>query len=304
MKERYYKFSTYLNDLYGQKVYKIPVNVEGTCPNRDHSKGKGGCTFCSLKALAKDMIEEQKSVREQVEINKQYIGNKYKAKKFIIYFQNYTSTYLEEELLERKIISSIDSDVVEVCLSTRPDCISDSYIDMLARIRENYKVNITVELGLQSVNDRTLEFINRQHTVSDYVDAVIRLKKRNFIVGTHLIVNLPGDDFDDFVKSAYLLNELGVDRVKLHSLFISKDTVMGEQYLRGDFEIISIEEYISRVVEFVKRLNPDITIERFFSRSDSSDVVFCNWSRSWRYLKNKLDSVLDDMDVTQGDLYE
>ncbi len=304
MKSRYYRFSDYLKDLYGQKVYKIPVNIEGNCPNRDNTKGKGGCTFCSLKALSKDMMDNRLGIREQITANKQYIGTKYNATKFIIYFQNYTSTYMDVRILEEHIVKAIDEDVVEVCLSTRPDCISDEYIHMLSRIKEEYNVNIAVELGLQSANNKTLEFINRRHSVEDYIDAVIRLKKRGIIVGTHLILNLPGDTMEDVLHSVQLMNDLDVDRVKLHSLYISKGTVMGEQYTKQEFVIIPFEEYLERVIAFLERLKPTVTIERFFSRSSDEDVIFCNWSRSWRYLKNTLDTVLEDRNVFQGDLYE
>ncbi len=304
MESRYYKFSDYLKDLYGEKVYKLPVNVYSTCPNRDSTKGENGCTFCSLKALSQDMIDHNMDVREQVRTNKEYIGSKYKAKKFIVYFQNYTSTYMDVERLKKNMLDSIDDDIVEVCLSTRPDCISDEYIDMLSEVRKKYNVNITVELGLQSSSNKTLEFVNRKHTVEDYIDAVKRLKAKEFIVGTHLILNIPGDEMANVLNSVKLINELGVDRVKLHSLFISKDTVMGEQYLNGEFDIISFEEYLDRIVTFVKHLKPSVTIERFFSRSSDDDTVFCNWSRSWRYLKNTLDMVLEEKDISQGELYE
>ncbi len=304
MKSRYYKFSEYLKDLYGYKVYKLPVNVYGTCPNRDGSKSKSGCTFCSIKAISKEMEDHNLDVREQVINNKKYIGEKYKAKKFIVYFQNYTSTYMDINLLESKILETIDEDIVEVCLSTRPDCISDDYIEMLSKIRDKYHLNITVELGLQSANNKTLEFVNRKHTLEDYIDAVKRLKTKNFIVGTHLILNLPGENNDDVLNAVSIINELNVDRVKLHSLYITKDTVMGEQYLNGEIEIISFDDYLERVVLFIRNLKPNVTIERFFSRNSDDDVIFCNWSRSWRYLKNTLDKVLEERNVSQGELYE
>ncbi len=304
MKSRYYRFSDYLKNLYGQKVYKLPVNIEGDCPNRDRTKGEGGCTFCSLKVHSKDMMDDTLDIREQIRSNKEYIGKKYNASKFIVYFQNYTSTYTDIKTLEENILKTLEDDIVEVCLSTRPDCISDEYIHMLSKIKKNYGVNITVELGLQSANNETLEFINRRHTVEDYIDAVERLKKNEIIVGTHLILNLPGDSMNDVLHSAKLINRLGVDRVKLHSLYISKGTVMGKQYLNHEFTVIPFEEYLERVIAFIQRVGPTVTIERFFSRSSHEDVVFCNWSRSWRYLKNKLDAVLEDKNVFQGDLYE
>lgn len=301
--ERYLKFSNYLKKLYGSKVYKIPVNVAGTCPNRDKITGEGGCSFCNLKTISFDMQNQNMDIVNQVKKNIDYIGKKYKANKFIIYFQNYTATYTDIIKLDKNIRKAIQDDVVEVCLSTRPDCVSDDCIQMLLKIKKEYNINITVELGLQSINNSTLYKINRGHTVEDFVDCVKRLKNNNIIVGTHLILNLPWDDDDTSIKTAKLLNDLNIDRVKLHSLFIAKETLMEKQYLNNEFTLISAKEYLNRVILFIRYLNPQITIERFFSRATKEETVFINWNRSWRYLHNKLMDLLEELNVKQGDLY-
>ena len=170
----YNMYSSYLKDKYKQKVYKIPINLPVSCPNR--KDGLGGCTYCSDIAVGYEMLSNDMSVSSQLTKNIDYIGKKYKAEKFVAYFQNFTNTYLNLDDFARYMNDAVRDDVVEIAVSTRPDCVNDNYLDILAQIKEKHSINICIELGLQSVNYNTLRLINRGHSLAEYVDAMIRRK--------------------------------------------------------------------------------------------------------------------------------
>ncbi len=300
----YYKYSEFLKKTYGEKVYKLPLNIKTTCPNRDGSKGKLGCYFCSQKGGVHDIISEEIPVKEQIEIHKKYFTKRYKAKKFIAYFQSYTNTYLDMNDFKRYMNEAVREDIVEICVSTRPDCIDEVVLDILKEIKQNYGIEITVELGLQSINEETLIKINRGHTVNDYIEAVKLIKDYGFFICTHVIGNLPWDSDDDMIKLAKLLNELKMDIVKVHSLYISKDSVFSQMYKEGKFDIISVDEYMERVILFLENLSPDIAIARLTSSAPKDSTDFCNWGISrWKIRDTIYDTMLE-RETYQGRILE
>ena len=290
----YYRvYSKYLKDKYGTKVYKLPVNIPTTCPNRDGCVGTGGCIFCGEEGAGFESLSNKMSVQEQLEKNKEYIKGRYKAKKFIAYFQNFTNTYMELNKFKQIIKQSIIDDVVEISISTRPDCISDDYLDFLEQIKNNYNIEITIELGLQTVNYHTLKKVNRGHTLAEFIDSVIKIKQYNFQICTHLILNLPWDNMNDVIENAKVLSALKIDYVKLHSLYIVDGTYLGELYKNEEINLISKEEYVDRVVEFLAYLKDDIVIQRLIGRAPKENTLFVNWDTSWWKIK---DDILDKMD--------
>lgn len=295
-------YGTYLKRKYGEKVYKLPVSLPVSCPNRDGTAGRGGCTFCAAGGAGFETIDSAVPVKEQLAINREYMGREYKARKFIAFLQNYTNTYMPLPDFESVLADCTAPDIVEISVSTRPDCAGAEYLEACARVRDRYGVNITFELGLQSSNPATLRRINRGHTLSDYIDAVLRIKSYGFGVGTHLILNLPYDEEADVKESAQLLSVLHTDTVKLHNLFLIQGTVMADEYLRGEWDICSYEEYFERAALFVRHLSPDVAIERFFARCPEPGCVFSNWGMSWRRLHNWLIEYFDSNDVVQGSL--
>ncbi|MGB4438393.1 MAG: TIGR01212 family radical SAM protein [Sedimentibacter sp.] len=288
----YNEYSTYLKEKYGEKVYKLPVNIPCTCPNRDGTIGYGGCTFCAEVGTGFEMLDNSISVKEQITINMKYISKKYKANKFIAYFQNYTNTYLELEEFKKYINEAVVENVVEISVSTRPDCISDEYLEFLFSVQKEYGINISIELGLQTANYHTLIAINRGHTLAEFIDAALRIKKYNFEICTHVILNLPGDDLYDTVETAKILSVLKIDQVKIHSLYIMENTVMGEMYKNNEIKIIPKEEYIERVIIFLEHLNKDIVVQRLVGRAPKENSLFVNWDTSWWKIK---DEILDKM---------
>ena len=276
----YNKYSDYLKLKYGEKVYKLPVNIPCTCPNRDGALGYGGCTFCADVGTGFEMLDNSLSVKEQLNRNMEYISKKYKSDKFIAYFQNYTNTYMDIERFKNYINDAIMDNIVEIAISTRPDCISDEILEFLNEIKKQ-NVNITIELGLQTVNYHTLKNINRGHTLAEFIDAVLRIKRYNFEICTHIILNLPGDTILDTVETAKILSVLKINQVKIHSLYIMENTEMGRAYKNNEITLISKDEYVERVIVFLEHLDVDITVQRLIGRAPEKDSLFVNWGMSW-----------------------
>lgn len=298
----YRKYSDYLKEKYGEKVYKLPINLPITCPNRIQNTG---CTFCAEVGTGFEAMKNSVSVTEQLIHTKELITRKYKAKKFIAYFQNFTNTFMPLEQFEKYIQeAAMVDDIVEISISTRPDCIQDDYLAYLKEIEETRNIAINIELGLQTVNYHTLDFINRGHGLAEFLDAVLRIKKYDFTICTHIILNLPGDTIRDTIETAKLLSVLQIDIVKLHSLYIAKNTKLCEQYKDGTINICSKEEYLNRVITFIEYSSPQIVIERLFSRVPEEDSVFSNWNTSWWKLQDELLEKMESMNTYQGKRYD
>lgn len=293
----YYKHSEFLKNKYGEKVYKIPVNVDSLCPNVD---GQNGCFFCSKNSISSEMLSEELKISEQLKKNINYIGPRYGAKKFIAYFQNGTGTFLPLYDFKRQI-SQIDlENIVGVSISTRPDCISKDYLDFLKKWGEENKRDIFIELGLQSVNHKTLKKINRGHSLAEFIDAVLLIKLYGFNTTVHVILNLPFDELSDIIEMAKILSSLKIDTVKAHSLYISKGTEFEKLYLEGKITICNLDEYIVRASEFLAYLDSRISVERLLSRAPKDDTVFCNYNRSWWTIHDMIEEYCTKNNISQG----
>lgn len=296
---RYNTYSDYLKQKYGEKVYKLPISIPVTCPNRDGTCGTDGCVFCGEIGAGYENLPASMTVKQQIAANKQHIIPKYKANKFIPYFQNFSNTYLPLERLEKYLQEACEKDIVGIALATRPDCINDEYLELFSEIRRTKGVDIFIELGLQTVNYHTLHKINRGHSLAEYIDAAIRLKKYKFELCTHLILNLPWDDMTDVVENAKLLSAVGSEQVKLHALYIVKETKMAEWFQQG-MELITMEEYVERVVTFLEYLQPDTVIQRLIGRAPAANTLFSNWQTGWWKIRDKIEAELIARDTWQG----
>lgn len=300
--KRYRAISAFLKEKYGEKVYKLPVALPLTCPNRDGSVGVGGCVFCGEIGAGYENLPASMTVREQLEKNIAHIAPKYKAYKYIPYYQNFSNTYLEPDRFRAYMeVGCIDS-TVGIAIATRPDCINDRYLEILQDIKEKYGVDIYLEYGLQSVNYHTLEKINRGHGMAEFIDAVLRTKRYGFSVCAHMIVNLPWDTMTDTIEGARILTALGVDQVKLHALYIVKNTLMAKWYEEKQFSLISADEYIERVIAFLQHLDKDIVLQRLVGRAPEENTLFTNWSMGWWRIQEEIERRLEERDVRQGDL--
>lgn len=300
----YNNYSDYLQERYGEKVYKLPVNLPGTCPNRDGTVGEGGCIFCDEEGSGFECLPNTLSIEKQLEDNRAFFTRRFNARKFIAYFQAFTNTYLPLEEFKANILAASKvEDLVGISISTRPDCIRDDYLAFLVEVAQEKKLDIVIELGLQTVNYHTLKMINRGHTLAEFIDAVLRIKKYGFQVVAHIILNLPGDTQDDVKENAKILSALGVDYVKLHSLYIVKNTVLGQMYERGEVELITLEEYVERVILFLEYLDPQMVVQRLVGKGPQGNLYFCNWDTSWWKIKQTIEDLMAERTSYQGKKY-
>ncbi len=300
----YNTYSDYLKNKYGERVYKLPVNLPITCPNRDGTCSEGGCIFCAEVGAAFENLPVTMSVSEQIDENMRFIGSKYKADKFIAYFQNFTNTYMPLDVFKENITAAVKDKIAEIAISTRPDCIRDDYMKFLYELSQKTGINISIELGLQSVNYKTLKKINRGHTLAQFIDAVLTIKKYGFETCVHLILNLPWDDMEDVTECARIISALGVNQVKLHSLYIAKNTPMAEMYLTKDFDMGTYMDYVERVIAFLEHLSPDVVIQRLIGRAKEEHTIFCNYGTSWWKIKDTIDAQMLKRGTYQGRLFD
>ena len=296
----YNKFSEFLKNKYGTKVYKLPLNLPVTCPNRDGKISTRGCSFCGEEGAGFENLPSFMSVSEQLSKNSKYIGENYKSEKFIAYFQNYSNTYLPLEDFKRYILEACSDNIVAIYISTRPDCVSGNYLEFLSEIRQKKSVDIVVELGLQTVNYHALKELNRGHLLAEFIDAVLSIKNYGLESCAHYILDLPMDSMDDTIEGARILSALKVNQVKCHSLYILKDTDLGDRYIKGELLPVPVDEYIDRAISFLEYLDPSIVVQRLIGRAPEERSLFCNWGMSWWKLHDMLEQKMLDEGRYQG----
>ncbi|AMW32473.1 TIGR01212 family radical SAM protein [Fervidobacterium islandicum] len=274
----------------------MPLNAGFTCPNREN--GKPGCFFCDETGSGFSTFAGL-SIREQLEKMKEKYRKK-GIKKFIAYFQNYTNTYAPVDILRTTYVESIDEDIVQLDIATRPDCINEKILEMVDEIRKEYKIEISFDIGLQTANYHTLVKINRGHTLAEYIYAVNLLKKYDFEVVSHVILNLPGDNMLDVVEGAKILSALKVDGVKLHSLYVVEGSVFGEMFKAGRLEVGTLESYVERAVTFLENLSPRIVVHRLVADPPLTGTLFGNWGKTKTEIVNLIERRLVEKDTYQG----
>lgn len=300
----YNDYSTYIKNLFGCKVQKISVNAAFTCPNRDGKLGRGGCTYCNNRTFNPEYCDTGKSITQQLEDGKQFFSRKYPEMKYLAYFQAYTNTYGELEVLKRKYEEALAVDgMLGLVIGTRPDCMPDSLLDYLENLAKY--IHVTVEYGIESIDDNILRHINRGHDFATARDAVERTAARGIPVGVHMILGLPGEDKEAVLKQPYVLSELPVTTIKLHQLQIIRGTVMGEEYLRHPerFCLFGVDDYIETVVGYIARLRGDIVIERFVSQSPKKLLLAPDWGLKNHEFTDKVKKRMVELFVYQGKLY-
>ena len=289
MNERYNVYSTYLKERYGEKVYKLPISIPDTCPNRDGTLGTRGCAFCGSIGAGYENLPADMTIQRQIEANIAHIQPKYKANKFIAYFQNFTNTYIRPDVFRQYLIEACRPDIVGIAVATRPDCVNTTYFDIMAEIKETYGVDILVEFGLQTVNYKTLQKINRGHTLAEYIDAMMMIQAYPFRNCTHVILDLPWDTMEDVVETAKIISALPTHEIKLH-----------DWYKAGEIQLISAEEYVDRVVTFLEYTRPDIVFQRLIGRAPKEATEFANWGMGWWKIRDMIDAELARRDTRQG----
>ena len=305
MTERiYYKVSDYYKETYGEKVYKLPIKLSLTCPNRDGACGYGGCIYCSDAGGSFENLPTAFTVSEQLEKNRSYISKKYKANKFIAYFQNFSNTYVSLETFQEMIKACEKDYIVGVSIATRSDCISEDKLKFLKEWKDKTNIDITIELGLQTANYKTLRILNRGESLADFISATSLINKYNIRISTHVILALPWDDINDTIETARILNALNVKEVKIHSLFIVKGTKLAKMYENGEIALKSKEDYQRNVIEFLRYIKADCAIARLVGRAPKEETIFCNWDRSWWLIRDEIIAYMEENSIRQGDKSE
>lgn len=274
----YLDLGTYFRRLFPYKVQKISLNAGFTCPNRDGTKGWGGCTYCNNQTFNPDYCRMEKNVTQQLEEGKAFFSRKYPDMKYLAYFQAYTNTYGETEALIRKYEEALAvPDVVGLVIGTRPDCMPDGLLDCLEEL--NRRTFLMVEYGIESASDETLRRINRGHTFAVTVEAVERTAGRGIRTGGHVILGLPGEGRDELIWQACLLSRLPLTTLKLHQLQLIRGTRMAHEYESepAAFRLYTADEYIDLVIDYVEHLRPDLVLERFVSQSPKEFLIAPDW---------------------------
>ncbi|MDD5869870.1 MAG: TIGR01212 family radical SAM protein [Bacteroidales bacterium] len=300
----YSDFATFLNRHFSEKVQKISINAGFTCPNRDGTKGVGGCTYCNNQTFSPGYCRPQKSVAEQLEEGKRFFAHKYPHMRYIAYFQAYTNTYATLRQLETLYAEALAVDgVVGLIIGTRPDCVDDELLDYLKNLAEQRFV--MVEYGAETSHNRTLAAVNRGHTWEQTVDAVCRTAERGIPCGLHLILGLPGESRRDILTTVERASALPVDTLKMHQLQIVRGTKMARQVETGeiDYHEMSVDEYIDLCCEVVEHCREGVCIERFVSQSPAELLLSPRWGLKNYEFTNLLNRELTRRGIRQGSKY-
>jgi radical SAM protein (TIGR01212 family) len=305
MKNTYYReFSELLTKEFPFKVQKISINAGFTCPNRDGLKGIGGCTYCNNQSFSPGYGGRQRSVSDQLTDGIAFFSHKYPEMKYLAYFQSYTNTYEDVDVLIRKYEEALAyPGVVGLIVGTRPDCMPDELLDYFAEL--NKKTFLLIEYGLESTLDSTLEFINRGHTYQESVDAITKTANRGIYTGAHLILGLPHETREQMLEHAVKISMLPLTTIKLHQLQLIKGTVMAKQYREHPewFKLFAVDEYIDLCIDFAERLNSDFYIERFVSQSPKELLIAPDWGLKNFEFTDKVLKRFAQRETCQGRLF-
>jgi radical SAM protein (TIGR01212 family) len=297
--KRYNSFNSVLKEAFGVRVYKVGLRLDFTCPNRDGTVAVGGCIYCNNASHTPADYVPRAPVTAQLRQGAEAVRKRHRAEKFIAYFQSYSNTYDSVSKLENLYREALEfPGVVGLSISTRPDCLAEDVLGLLADLaRQTY---LWLELGLESIHDRTLNWVNRGHGLGAYIDAVERSKARGLRICTHLIFGFPGETREDILAAAPLLNRLGIDGIKLHNLHVIKNTVLERIYNARRFEMFSKDEYVALVVDFLELLNPEMIVHRLTGETYRALTVAPAWSVNKMGVHNAITQTLAARGTWQG----
>ena len=279
--------NTFGQDLlrrYGERVHKLAINAGFTCPNRDGSKGRGGCTFCNNVSF-NPSARKAPGVAEQIEAGRRVLARRTGARRFLAYFQAYTNTYADVDYLAGLYQQALDEpDVVGVSIGTRPDCVPNKVLDLLVDVQSR-GYEVWLELGLQSTSDHSLQLVNRGHGFAEYRHTLRAARLRGIPVCTHLIVGMPGEGRDDSIRSLEQVLALGVDGLKLHPLHVVKGTQLANQWRRGEYQPLSMDAYIQTAADMIERTPSDVLYHRVTGTASTEILLSPMWcSKKWAVL--------------------
>ena len=299
--KRYNDFSTHFRSMFEGRVQKISVNAGFTCPNRDGTRGRGGCTYCNNQTFQPSYCDMDNLLKIQLEEGIAFFSRKYKTMRYLAYFQSYTNTYAPVSVLRDLYEEALRfPGVIGLVIATRPDCLSVEVLDLLEEL--SHKCYIMVELGIETIENRTLDRINRGHYWEESTEGIKEVVRRSIHNCVHLILGLPGEDHNDFIRQARAISELPVENIKLHQLQIHKGTAMAVEYSKFPerFDLFSVEEYTELVVDYLEVLNPAIIVERFISSAPDNMVIAPRWGMKNYEFVAKVEKRLSERNTWQG----
>jgi radical SAM protein (TIGR01212 family) len=298
-RRRYYAFSEFLKEKFGCKVYRVTVDAGFTCPNVDGTVALGGCVYCDNRSFSPNRRLPRTSVREQVRRGVAILQERYGAGRFLAYFQAATNTYAGVDKLKRLYDEALDHpQIVGLAIGTRPDCVPDPILDLIqAYARERF---VCLELGLQSIHDRSLDWMNRGHHFDSFRDAVDRCQGRGLHLCVHVILGLPGETHADMLATADIVASMPVHSIKIHNLHVVRDTPMEKMFRDGEVRMLERDEYVQVVCDFLERLPPAMVIDRLNGDAPPDYLVAPAWCLDKPGLLRAIHSELERRDGWQG----
>jgi radical SAM protein (TIGR01212 family) len=296
---RYNKFGQYLKERFGTIVYKVNVDAGFTCPNRDGTLGVTGCIYCNNDSFRPSKCKPELPLRQQIQNGIKYLSSRYKASKFLVYFQPYTNTYASVDELFKLYSEALSTpSVIGLAIGTRPDCIDEEKLDMLQEMAE--KNFILIEYGLQSIYDKSLQYIKRGHDYKTFLDAINMTDGRGIHIGAHIIVGFPTETKEETLLMADEISRLPLRFLKIHQLQIVKGTLLAEQYLKEPFHTFGYEEYLDFLIDFIERLSPEIILQRLFATAPEDILIAPIWGRSRQQILRDIEERFIKRDAFQG----
>lgn len=297
--QRYNSFGPFIRKKFGTTVYKVNVDAGFTCPNRDGTLGVTGCIYCNNDSFRPNSCKPSLSISEQVQSGINHVKKRYKADKFLVYFQAYTNTYAPLAELERMYHEALNHpDVLGLAIGTRPDAVDAEKIAMLQDLASRYF--ILIEYGLQSIYDRSLQYINRGHNYQAFLDAVEMTKDRNIAIGAHLIVGFPTETREEMLAMADTISRLPVQFLKVHQLQIVRETPLADIYRENPFHVFAYQEYLDFIVDFIELTSPEIVFQRLYATAPDAILIAPEWGRNRHQILHDIEKKLELRQSYQG----
>jgi hypothetical protein len=299
MLRRYNSFGSYIKKQFSATVYKVNVDAGFTCPNRDGTISTSGCIFCNNDSFRPGSCTPTLSISEQIRNGIAHVKKRYKAERFLVYFQPYTNTYAPVDELERLYREALsEPSVIGLAIGTRPDTVDEEKIALLETLAERYF--ILIEYGMQSIYEKTLEFINRGHDYNTFLKAIDLTKDRGIFIGVHVIVGFPTETKEEMLLMADEVSHIPIDFLKIHQLQVIKDTPLEIIYRERPFHVFEYEEYLEFVTEFIERLPPRMVLQRLFATAPDNILIAPRWGKSRQEILRDMGKRLEEKDTYQG----
>ena len=303
-RKRYNDLDTYYKIKYGKKIIKLPLDGGFTCPNRDGTLSSRGCIYCSDAGAGEWTYRSVGDIKAQIAYQKKILAKPGREEGYIAYFQNFTNTYGDVSKMREMFYAAIDEpDIVGLSIATRADCLPDEVLAMLSEL--NQITDLTIELGMQSVNDKTLEFINRGYSHQEFDNGVQKLCSLGIEMIAHIIVGLVGEDIDDYLRDISYINYRGIEGIKIHNLYIENNTYLKSYYEKNNITYgMTKDDYANIVVSMLRHLNPEVIVNRLTGDGLSESITYPRWSKNKGAVLSTIDKIMKDGNFRQGDLWK